>query len=543
MLKGLGAAVALPFLDAMEPALAAPTASRRNFRLVCIEMVHGSAGSSAIGIRKNLWAPAATGRDFDLSPTSLQSLEPFREHLTIVSNTDCSNADPYDAKEIGGDHWRSSAVFLTQAHPKHTAGPDVEAGTSIDQLYARRFGQDTPIPSMQLCIEPVDQGGGCGFGYSCTYADTISWASPTRPLPMVRDPRVVFEMLFGALRLGQEASRRLELLAEDRSLLDRVMTSTKRLSARLGPSDRARLNDYLDNVREVERRIQNIETYNRSGEFRELPQAPDGIPDSFSAHVKLMFDLQALALASDVTRVFAFKLGRDNSNRVYPESGFGGAFHPTSHHSGKEEKILNFARLNTFHVSLVPYFLERLKSTKDGEGRCSTTPCCCTVHRWAIPISTTIGGCHSSSSATRAARLPGPPPQSAESDAACRRHARHPSRARHGGHQGVRRQRSGVRSQKLSGRSSAVPETIALLVSCDRFRGAERRKDPKFQRRCADDNQCSVGHGYRGGEGEAVEHRPILTPEVFELRAIITDGDARMMPRDATVVDEYFHIR
>lgn len=368
VLKGLGATIALPLLDAMTPALASAAATRRNLRLVCVEMVHGSAGSSAIGIKKNLWAPAATGRDFDLTPTSLRSLEPFRDHLTIVSNTDCSNAEPYDAKEIGGDHWRSSAVFLTQAHPKHTSGPDVEAGTSIDQLYAQRFGQDTPIPSMQLCIEPVDQGGGCGFGYSCTYADTISWASPTRPLPMVRDPRVVFDMLFGALRLGENPQRRQERLAEDRSLLDRVVMSVTRLSARLGPADRARLSDYLENVREVERRIQNIEAYNRSGEPREMPQAPAGIPDSFSAHVKLMFDLQALALASDVTRVFSFKLGRDNSNRVYPESGFGGAFHPTSHHSGKEEKIVNFARLNTFHVSLMPNFLERLNAIPDGDG-------------------------------------------------------------------------------------------------------------------------------------------------------------------------------
>ena len=338
VLKGLGATIALPLLDAMTPARASAAATRRNLRLVCVEMVHGSAGSSAIGIKKNLWAPAATGGNFDLTPTSLRSLEPFRDHLTIVSNTDCSNAEPYDAKEIGGDHWRSSAVFLTQAHPKHTAGPDVEAGTSFDQLYAQRFGQDTPIPSMQLCIEPVDQGGGCGFGYSCTYADTISWASPTRPLPMVRDPRVVFDMLFGALRLGENPQRRQERLAEDRSLLDRVVMSVTRLSARLGPADRARLSDYLENVREVERRIQNIEAYNRSGEPRQMPEAPAGIPDSFSAHVKLMFDLQALALASDVTRVFSLKLGRDNSNRVYPESGFGGAFHPTSHHSGKEEQ-------------------------------------------------------------------------------------------------------------------------------------------------------------------------------------------------------------
>src|SRR5262249_41220670 len=170
-----------------------------------------------------------------------------------------------------------------------------------------------------------------------------------------------------SLRLGEDRQERLERLADDRSVLDGVMNAIARLSGRLGAGDRARMNDYLENVREVERRIQNVEVYNRSGQPRALPQAPDGVPDSFSAHVKLMLDLQALALGSDVTRVFAFKLGRDNSNRVYPESGFTGAFHPTSHHSGKEEKILDFAKLNTFHVGLVPYFLEKLRNTPDGE--------------------------------------------------------------------------------------------------------------------------------------------------------------------------------
>jgi hypothetical protein len=366
ILRGLGAAVALPFLEAMVPARAA--AARANVRLICVEMVHGSAGSAAIGIRKNLWAPAAVGPDFDLSPTSLRPLEPYRRHLTIVSNTDCANADAYEAKEVGGDHWRSSAVFLTQEHPRRTDGPDVEAGISLDQLFARRFGQDTPIPSMQLCIEPIDQAGGCGFGYSCVYADTISWASPTRPLPMIRDPRIVFDTLFGGLRLGDSAAGRHERIAEDRSILDRLVTTVARLQARLGPRDRARLSDYLDNIREVERRIQNVESYSRTGELRALPAAPDGVPDSFTEHVRLMFDLQVLALAADVTRVFAFKLGRDNSNRVYPESGFTGAFHPTSHHSGKEEKIVNFARLNTFHVGMIPYLLDKLQQTPDGGG-------------------------------------------------------------------------------------------------------------------------------------------------------------------------------
>ncbi len=367
VLKGMGVALGLPFLEAMVPARNAfgATTSGKKTRLVAIEMVHGAAGSSQIGIKKNLWAPAAVGRDFDLNGTSLKALEPFRDYVTIVSNTDVRNAEAFTAPEIGGDHFRSSAVFLTQMHPKQTQGSDVFVGTSLDQMFAAKYGQDTPIPSMQLCIENVDQSGGCSYGYSCTYTDSISWSSPKQPLPMVRDPRVVFDQLFG---VGATPGERRERRAEDRSLLDWLNTSVARLQRELGAADRARLNEYLDNVREIERRIQKVEAYNSSGEPRELPGAPIGVPDSFSEHVKLMFDLQALAFASDLTRVFAFKLGRDASNRVYPESGFKGAFHSSSHHGEKEERIVEFSMINTYHVSLIPYFLEKLKNTSDGDG-------------------------------------------------------------------------------------------------------------------------------------------------------------------------------
>ena len=366
VLKGMGATLALPFLEAMVPARTVQAAaSDRKVRLVAIEMVHGSAGSTAFGIKKNLWAPAGVGRDFDLAPTSLSSLEPFRDSLTIVSNTDVRNAEAFTAPEIGGDHFRSSAVFLTQVHPKQTQGSDVLAGTSLDQIYAKAFGQDTPIPSMQLCIENVDQAGGCSYGYSCTYTDSISWASPTQPLPMTRDPRTVFDQLFG---VGATPRERAERRAEDRSILDWLGTATARLRKELGPADRARLASYLDEVREIERRIQKVEAHNTSGEARELPEAPVGVPDSFSEHVKLMMDLQALAFASDVTRVFAFKLGRDASNRVYPECGFKGAFHSSSHHGEREDRILDFQKINNYHVSMVPYLAEKLKNTPDGDG-------------------------------------------------------------------------------------------------------------------------------------------------------------------------------
>ena len=366
VLKGLGATVALPYLDAMGPGRTTAAAAPAN--LVCIEMVHGAAGSTPLGIERHLWAPAALGRSFDLSGTSLRPLMPYQHLLTIVSNTDVENAEPFEAREIGGDHFRSSAVFLTQAHPKRTAGADVEAGTSLDQIYAKRFGQDTPLPSVQHCIEPPDQGGGCGSGYSCAYVDTISWATPTMPLPMLRDPRAVFDQMFGVLGEGATADERARDRRMRASVLDWISSSMARLARDLGPGDRVRLDDYLTSVREVERRIQTIEAHSATGEPREIPDAPGAVPDSFSAHVMVLFDLQALALAAGITRVVAFKLGRDASNRVYRESGVNAAFHIASHHGEREPAILEFAKLNAYHVGMLPYFLDRLAELRDAHG-------------------------------------------------------------------------------------------------------------------------------------------------------------------------------
>jgi hypothetical protein len=366
-LKGVGVTIALPFLDAMVPArtLLAKTAAAGKTRLSAIEMVHGSAGATQLGLAKNLWSPAAIGRNFDLTPSSLSPLDPLRDYLTIVSNTDCKNAEAFEAKEIGGDHFRSSAVFLTQAHPKQTEGSDVFVGPSMDQLYAQRFGQDTPIPSMQMCIENVDQSGGCAYGYACVYTDTISWANPTEPLPMVRDPRAAFDQLFG---VGATAEQRAANRRTDKSILDWVTQEVRKLSKELGAPDRARLGQYLEDIREIERRIEKVEAYNASGEARELPGAPMGIPDSFEDHVRLMFDLQVLAFAADITRVFSFKLGRDGSARVYPASGAPLPFHPASHHGENENRIMQFAQINKHHVSLMPYFLEKLKGIQEGDG-------------------------------------------------------------------------------------------------------------------------------------------------------------------------------
>ncbi len=368
-LRGMGATVALPFLDAMVPAgrggaFSGAMAATDQTRLVTIEMVHGAAGSNTYGASKHLWAPEGVGRDFDLSAGALSSLEGYRDYLTIISNTDVQGAEAVTAPEIGGDHFRSSAVFLTQSHPKQTEGSDVFVGTSLDQYYAQRFGQDTPIPSMQLCIENINQSGGCAYGYTCVYTDSISWASPTEPLPVIRDPRVAFEQLFGA---GGTAEDRALRRQTDRSILDWITGRVGELKRELGPTDRQRLEQYLDDIREIERRIDLVEAYNASGELRELPEAPAGVPDSFEEHVKLMFDLQVLAFESDLTRVFSFKMGRDSSARIFPESGIDKPFHPASHHGGNEERIEEFALINRYHVSMIPYFLDKLKNTMDGE--------------------------------------------------------------------------------------------------------------------------------------------------------------------------------
>jgi hypothetical protein len=369
MLRGLGATVALPFLDAMVPARGlltgtAAAASLDRPRLVCIEMVHGAAGASPWGAEQHLWSPAAAGREFDLGPTSLSPLENYRKHLTIVSDTDVRNAEAFSQPEIGGDHFRSSAVFLTQAHPRQTESSDVRAGVSLDQIYAQKYGQDTPIPSMQLCIENVDQAGGCAYGYSCVYTDMISWSDAETPLPMIRDPRMAFDQLFGA---GGSEGERTSRRRATASVLDYVTAQVADLNRKLDPSDRQRMERYLDDVREIERRIQRVEARNSTGEARALPGAPAGVPDSFDEHVKLMFDLQALAFQADVTRVFSFKMGRDASSRVYPESGVSKGFHPSSHHGNKPASVTEFAQINRYHVSLLPYFMDKLAAIQEGE--------------------------------------------------------------------------------------------------------------------------------------------------------------------------------
>jgi hypothetical protein len=363
----MGATVALPFLEAMVPAGrlgAAAAAGADKTRLVCIEEVHGLPGCNEWGATQLLFAPATTGKDFEIIPKSaLISLKPYQEYLTIISNTDVRMAEALSPPEIGGDHFRSSAVFLTQCHPKQTQGSDIWAGVSMDQIYAKKFGQATPMPSMQFCIENLDQAGGCTYNYACAYTDSISWATPNQPLPMIRDPRVAFDILFGA---GGSPEDRAERRGTRRSILDWVLRDVAEVKKELGPADRERMERYLEAVRELERRIQMVEKQNTSGDKRELPDAPAGVPDSFSEHMRLMFDIQLLAMESDMTRVMTFKTGRDSDSRVFPESGMPKPFHPTSHHGNNHDRILEYNQICQYRVGQVPYFLDKLKNSMEG---------------------------------------------------------------------------------------------------------------------------------------------------------------------------------
>ncbi len=368
-LRGMGASMALPYLDAMVPAGrmrgVVERANQERTPLIAIEEVHGLAGCNEWGATQYLYAPEIIGKDFEMVPNSaLISLEPYQDYLTIVSNTDVRMAEAFTAPEIGGDHFRSSAVFLTQAHPKQTQGSDLFVGTSLDQIHAKRFGQDTPLPSMQFTIPNIDQAGGCTYNYSCAYTDSISWASPSEPLPMIRDPRVAFDMLFGAGGSPEERAERRRMRS---SILDWITGEVSQMNRQLGAEDRARMEQYLDNVREIERRIQMVESHNSSGEERAIPEAPAGVPDSYREHMEIMFDLQVLALQTDMTRVITFKTGRDSENRVFPESGSDRPFHPASHHGGREEAILEFNKICQYRVSMLPYLIEKMKNTMDGD--------------------------------------------------------------------------------------------------------------------------------------------------------------------------------
>ena len=350
LLRGMGVTVALPLLDSMVPAQTplARTAANSKSRLSCIYVPHGAT--------MDRWTPAAQGKSFNFTET-LAPLEKFRDRVTIVSNL-AHPAAGGAGSDAGADHARSAAVYLSGVHPEKDS---IHVGMTIDQIAAQHIGQDTPIPSMELSVEEVALS--CGTGYACAYSNTISWKTPTTPLPMENNPQVVFEKLFGD---GSNNADRLARKQQSRSLLDSVMDQVATLQRELPASDRTKLGDYLDDVREIERRIQKAEQQVPAN--LELPEAPVGVPESFDEHFKIMYDLQVLAFRAEITRIATMMYARDTSGAVYPQSGVRDGFHVASHHSNNRANMDRFALINKYHVEMLAYFLDKLKATPDGDG-------------------------------------------------------------------------------------------------------------------------------------------------------------------------------
>lgn len=349
-LRGIGAGVSLPLLDAMVPAMTAlaKTPARPVRRLGFVYM--------PMGCDLPRWTPSAEGRITELSPT-LQSLAPVANQLTILSNLELKNAYP-------GTHATSNAAFLSAARAKWTESTDYYLGTTIDQVAAAQMGRDTLLPSLEMSMDLLQTVGQCDNGYACVYQNNLSWSSPTTPLPAEAHPRLVFERLFGE---GGSPADRQAALRRRASLLDAVRDEITRLRGTLGPEDRVRVDQYLDTVREVERRIQKAEAQTKEVPLPDLDR-PAGVPASYADHARLMFDLQVLAMQGDVTRVITFQLARETSNRSYTEIGVSDPHHPLTHHGNDPDKVARMAKINAFHVSLFAGFLEKLQATPEGDG-------------------------------------------------------------------------------------------------------------------------------------------------------------------------------
>jgi hypothetical protein len=350
-LRGAGVTVALPFLESMVPAQTPlrSTAATPKIRFGCFYVPHGATMYK--------WTPASEGKDFQFTE-SLSPLEKYRNHVTVVSNLCHQAATGADA---GAEHARSAAIFLTGGQPQKNA---VRVGESVDQVAARAIGQDTPLPSIELAIEDVSLS--CGAGYGCAYFNTVSWRTSTVPLPMENSPQVVFEKLFGD---GGTAEQRMSRKREDRSILDSIVEQTLGLKNGLPASDRSRLDGYLEDIREIERRIKTVlDREGQAGSKQEVPEAPVGTPEAFEDHIKLMFDLLALAYQSETTRVATLMYAKDLSPASYPASGNRGGFHGASHHANSRANMDSFSLINKYHVQMLAYFIEKLSKTADGDG-------------------------------------------------------------------------------------------------------------------------------------------------------------------------------
>jgi hypothetical protein len=353
ILRGLGAAVSLPLLDAMVPAFASTTSSAAPLRLAFIYVPNG--------ILMDQWTPTVAGPDFELTRI-LAPLAPHRDNVLVLSGLAQNTA--LALGDGGGDHARASATYLTGVHPKKTDGAGMCAGVSVDQVAAVHIGDVSRFPSLELACEDGRMVGSCDTGYSCAYSNTLSWRTPNTPLPPEVYPRAVFEQLFGAV--DENPVERHKRLVNETSILDYVLDDTRRLSAQLGPSDRGKIDEYLTSLREIERRIQLAEN-----DDRQTPpsfEKPAGVPAEFSGYARLMFDLLATAFQTGATRVSTFMLGREGSTRAYREIGIPDAHHPLTHHGGKADLIEKVARINTYHMEQFAYFLAKLKSIPDGDG-------------------------------------------------------------------------------------------------------------------------------------------------------------------------------
>jgi len=356
-LRGMGVTMSLPLLESMVPAQTplVKTAANPQIRLGLCFMPHGAVMAN--------WTPAEEGA-LKLSPT-LASLESCKDRVVVVSNLVHAMAGPQGPGDNGGDHTRCPAVFLNGVHPKRTDGADIRAGVTIDQIAAQKIGQQTLLPSLELAIEDYSGlVGSCDVGFSCTYMNTISWRTPTTPMPMEINPRIVFDRMFGD---GSTSEERLQRIERQRSILDVVNGQIRRLQGNLGPNDRNRMTEYLDTVREIERRIQISEKQNSNSSLA-VPASPTGIPDDHEEHTKLMFDLMTVAFQAGITNISTFMMAREVSYRTFPKLGISEAFHPASHHQNNPERLQALSRINAYHVSLVAYFLEKLKATPDGDG-------------------------------------------------------------------------------------------------------------------------------------------------------------------------------
>ena len=352
-LQGVGAALALPVLDAMTPAFAAP--ATRPTRMAFMQTPNG------IMNLKGEWTPKTVGADWEVTRT-LEPLAAFKDRMVVISGLDNQQAAGLMG-EVGGDHPRACTAWLTGTHAKMTSGADLRAGTSVDQIAAREFGKYTQLASLEIGLETPEVVGACESAYGCAYYDTISWRNETTPLPMENRPRAVFERLFGDA--GTDPKARVALRREDRSILDAINSDVKRMRMKVGGTDRGKIDQYLEAVRDVERRMQLAE---KQGDHDWQIGSPVGAPDVFSDYFKLMADLMVLAWQTDMTRVITFQMGHEMSGRAYPELGFGDAHHPCTHHQGDPEKQEKTAKINILHTKMLAYYLSRLHATSDGDG-------------------------------------------------------------------------------------------------------------------------------------------------------------------------------